>query len=80
VADVRSTLESDDAARIKSATETLFQEIQKIGGAVYEQPGQSAPSGAGPSGEGPSGEGPSGEGPKPGSPDDNVVDGEFRNA
>jgi molecular chaperone DnaK len=71
VADVRQVMNGEDTARIKSATEALFLEIQKIGAAAYQQAG---PAAAGP--EAP-GEEP-GEPPKD-SPDDNVVDGEFRN-
>jgi len=66
---VREALNSEDAATIKSATEELFQEIQKIGAAAYEQPGPAAGGGDGttpPEGEGPA--------------DEDVVDGEFRNA
>jgi len=66
---VREALNSEDAATIKSATEELFQEIQKIGAAAYEQPGPAAGGGDGttpPEGEEPA--------------DEDVVDGEFRNA
>jgi hypothetical protein len=61
---------SEDAATIKSATEALFQEIQKIGAAAYEQSGPAA----GAEGDVP----PSSEGEGP--TDEDVVDGEFRNA
>jgi molecular chaperone DnaK len=75
VASTKKVLESDDTASIKSATEELFQVIQQIGAAVYQQSGPAA----GPAGE-PGGPGEPGnpDQPKPG--DDNVVDGEFRNA
>ena len=71
IGNVRTALESDDAARIKSATEQLFQVVQQIGASVYQQSGPAA--GPTPGGEEP---GPEGE-QKPGG-DENVVDGEFR--
>jgi molecular chaperone DnaK len=47
VAEVKKATEGDDVAVIRSATETLGEIIQKIGGAVYQ--GQAAPAGeAGP--------------------------------
>jgi molecular chaperone DnaK len=72
---VRESLNSNDAAQIKSATDQLFQIIQQIGAAAYQQQGPAAgPAGAGPEpGSGPS------SGPSNGPNDDNVVDGEFRN-
>ena len=52
VADVKKAAESDDVAKIHSETEALGQVIQKIGGAVYQQPEAAAPSGeAGPTPE-----------------------------
>ena len=72
VANVKKTLESDDAAAIKSATEQLFQVVQQIGANVYQQGGPEA----GPSGGGEA-PGPDAD-QKPGG-DDDVVDGEFRN-
>jgi molecular chaperone DnaK len=74
VANVKKALESDDPATIKSATEQLFQVVQQIGASVYQQEGPAA----GPTAGGPEEPGPSGE-QKPGG-DDDVVDGEFRNA
>ncbi|MGE5123011.1 MAG: molecular chaperone DnaK [Acidobacteriaceae bacterium] len=73
VANVKKALESEDAAKIKSATEQLFQVIQQIGASVYQQQGPAAGPSAG--GEEPG----SGDQGKPDG-DDNVVDGEFRNA
>jgi molecular chaperone DnaK len=72
---VRESVNSNDAAQIKSATDQLFQIIQQIGAAAYQQQGPAAgPAGAGPEpGSGPS------SGPSNGPNDDNVVDGEFRN-
>jgi molecular chaperone DnaK len=75
VANVKKALESDDPATIKSATEQLFQVVQQIGASVYQQGSPEA----GPTAPGPEPDsGPDGE-QKPGG-DDNVVDGEFRNA
>jgi len=65
VAQVRATLQSDDTEKIKKATESLFEAVQKIGAAAY---GQGAPQAAGPAGP-----------QQPPSGDENVVDGEFRN-
>jgi len=73
VVNVRKALESEDAAKIKSATEQLFQVVQQIGASVYQQQGPAAGPTAGGEETG------SGDQKKPGG-DDNVVDGEFRNA
>ncbi|MEW5869213.1 MAG: molecular chaperone DnaK [Chloroflexota bacterium] len=71
VAKVRQVLDSEDAQAIRSATEQLNQVIQQIGAAAYQQTGPTA----GPGGE---------EGPQPDAGkdygEDDVVDGEFRNA
>jgi len=72
VADVRQVMNGEDTERIKSATEALFQEVQKIGAAAYQQSGPAAGEPGAPGGEP--------GGPQSGPPDDNVVDGEFRNA
>jgi molecular chaperone DnaK len=78
VSNVKKALETDDPSRIKSATEQLFQVVQQIGASVYQQGGpQAGPAAGGPE-PGPE-QGP-GEGPRPGGGDDDVVDGEFRNA
>ena len=75
---VRESLSSNDTAQIKSATEQLFQIIQQIGAAAYQQQGPAAGA-AGTADPGPQpGSGPD-SGPGPSSGDDNVVDGEFRN-
>lgn len=74
IANVKKVLESDDPAKIKSATEQLFQVVQQIGASVYQQGGPEAGPAAG--GQEP---GPEGGDQKPGG-DDEVVDGEFRNA
>ena len=74
VANVKKTLQGDDTAAIKSATEQLFQVVQQIGASVYQQGGPEAGPAAGEPEPGPD-EG----GKKPGG-DEDVVDGEFRNA
>jgi len=78
VAKVRSVINSEDAENIRRETEALFQEVQKIGAAAYQQsdPGSAAPAGdestPGSDSSGPE-SGPSG------SEGEDVVDGEFRN-
>jgi len=64
VAAVRSALQSNDIQQIKSATQELTEVLQKIGSAIYEQPGQAPPEGQVPPEEEPKDEG--------------TVDGEFR--
>jgi molecular chaperone DnaK len=73
IANVKKAMESDDPGKIKSATEQLGLAIQQIGASMYPQGGPQA----GPAAGGP--EPGQGGGDKPGG-DDNVVDGEFRNA
>jgi molecular chaperone DnaK len=73
VANVKKALEGDDVAKIKSATDQLFQVIQQIGASVYQQ-GEPA---AGPA---TGGEEPGQDGGQKPSDDGDVVDGEFRNA
>jgi len=70
-AKVREALPIDDAAKIKAATDELYQVIQQIGASVYQPEGPAAGA-AGPQPDGPT-SGPQGE-----SGDDDVVDGEFR--
>ena len=77
VANVKKTLESDDPAKIKSATDQLFQVVQQIGASVYQQGGPAAGPTAGPA---PDGQEPGPENGQKPSGDDDVVDGEFRNA
>jgi molecular chaperone DnaK len=75
---VRESLSSDDTAQIKSATDQLFQIIQQIGAAAYQQQGPAAgPAGPTDSAGPQPGSGPS-EGPSSGPNDENVVDGEVR--
>ena len=66
---VRSIMNSDDAEGIRKATESLNEVVQKVGAAAYQQ--------GGPAAEGP---GPDASGPTGGSGDEDVVEGEFRNA
>jgi molecular chaperone DnaK len=73
VANVKKALESDDASVIKSATDQLFQVVQQIGASVYQQGEPPAEPTTGGEEPGPDGD------QKPGG-DEDVVDGEFRNA
>jgi molecular chaperone DnaK len=67
-------MSSDNVEAIRKATDQLSQELQQVGAAAYQQGGPQA--------------GAPGEGPQPGGPggpdgpggDEEVVDGEFRNA
>ena len=74
IAQVRSALQSGDAAQIKRASDELNESMQKVGAAVYsQQQGQGPTDGADPSGGGqPGGEGPGGPGQS------GPVEGEFR--
>ena len=74
IAQVRSALQSGDAAQIKRATDELNESMQKVGAAVYsQQQAQSPTDGADPSGgTPPGGEGPGGPGQS------GPVEGEFR--
>jgi molecular chaperone DnaK len=47
VAEVKKTAEGDNVEAIRSATQSLGESIQKIGGAVYQQQGSTAPAGDG---------------------------------
>jgi len=71
VANVKKAMESDNAESMKQATEQLFQVVQQIGASVYQQSGPQA--GAPGPEAGPE------QGQRPGG-DEDVVDGEFRNA
>ncbi len=72
IAAVRSAMQGDDTARIRSTVQELTEAMQKIGAAVYQQPGGTPP----PGGQAPPGAG----GPEPGQhkPEDGTVEGEFR--
>ena len=74
VTKVRQVMSSEDAAKIKSTTDELFQTIQQIGAAAYQQSGPAAGGTSGPSDS----SGPSGP-QQPGPNGEDVVDGEFRN-
>lgn len=65
---VRSVMSGDNAEAIRKATESLNEVVQKVGAAAYQQAGPAES--AGPK----AGEGPGGPG------DEDVVEGEFRNA
>lgn len=85
VAKVREVLEGDDQEAITRATEDLNQVVQQIGAAAYQQaePETGAPEGApyGDAGENPASDDTEGDRPEGDSGDDEeVVDGEFRNA
>jgi molecular chaperone DnaK len=71
VANVKKAMEGSDVESMKRATDQLFQVVQQIGGSMYQQgdpqAGAPAPE-AGPE-----------QGQRPGG-DEDVVDGEFRNA
>ena len=70
IADVKSAIESDDADRMRSATEALSSSLSKIGEAVYGAAGAGA-------GE-PGGDGFAGGGAAPGGAEEGTVEGEFR--
>ncbi len=67
VSNVRQVMDSNDADTIRKATEELFQVIQQIGAAAYQQDGPEV------------GQPQPGPEPGPDSGDEDVVDGEFRN-
>ena len=70
VAKVREVMDSEDADQIKTATETLMEEIQQIGASMYEQ--------AGPEMGSPSADGANGADQENGPDDEDVVEGEFK--
>jgi molecular chaperone DnaK len=56
VAECRQALDSDDVDQMRRTTEALGRAVQKIGGAMYEQPGPAAgtqPEGSTPAGDNP---------------------------
>ena len=65
---VRSVMGGDDSEAIRKATESLNEVVQKVGAAAYQQAGPAESTGP------KAGEGPNGPG------DEDVVEGEFRNA
>jgi molecular chaperone DnaK len=75
VAKVRNALTEENADSIRTSTEALNQSIQKIGAAMYSQPGAEGQAQPGPdAGQAPEGDGNS----KPGGDNGDVVDGEFK--
>ena len=71
IANVKKAMESENAESMKQATEQLFQVVQQIGASVYQQ--------SGPQAGAPDPEASPEQGQRPGG-DEDVVDGEFRNA
>jgi molecular chaperone DnaK len=74
VAAVKKALEGKDQEAIKHATNDLYQSVQKIGAAMYGQPGGAGPMPGGDGGQG----GEPGDGKGPGG--DDVVEGQFKEA
>jgi molecular chaperone DnaK len=70
VSGVRQVMSGEDAQAIRSATDDLFQVVQKIGASAYQQSGPEV-GGTEPA--------PESEGEKEGPDEEDVVDGEFRN-
>jgi molecular chaperone DnaK len=69
IAAVRTSLGGEDVEAIRKATDALMQVIQKIGASVYEQPGAAAPGETADDSTGTAG-----------SDDDNIIDGEVKDA
>jgi molecular chaperone DnaK len=67
---VRSALQGSDATYMRSATDDLSNTMQKIGSAVYQQPGAPPPPGGDSQEQGP--------GAPPGGSEEGTVEGEFR--
>jgi molecular chaperone DnaK len=80
VAEVRKVLEDEnaDAASLNRVAEALSQEIQQLGAAVYQQTGEGA--GPMPGGDGGPQSPPPGGQSGPDDGDEDIVEGEFRNA
>jgi len=74
VAAVRSALQGQDVAYIRRTMQDLSYAMQKIGSAVYGQPG----SPGGPGGPGPGAGGPPPGGEQPRRPEEGTVEGEYR--
>jgi molecular chaperone DnaK len=75
IAAVKEALKGSDADAMKRTTEDLSQSMQKVGSAVYGQPGQGGPQGPqGPQG----GDGQGGQGGEGKKPDEGTVEGEFK--
>lgn len=72
IAEVKKTLEGEDSAAIKTATDNLARTSQKLGAALYANV-----QGGGDGGDGPTFDGPSDSGTSTGSTEDDVVDAEI---
>ncbi len=70
IAALRSALQNDNIARVETTLNELQESLQKVGQAVYSQPGAEASDMPTPP--------PSGDGPADGGPDDDTVEGKFR--
>ena len=71
ISSVRAIMDGEDSDALTKATERLSEELQKVGAAAYQAAGPEAGAPAGEAEEPPS---------DPGPDDEDVVDGEFRNA
>jgi molecular chaperone DnaK len=71
---MRTALQGKDVAAISAAVSQLQQSMQKVGAAVYSQPGSPGPE-PGPGGPGPSGPPPGGDNPPP---PGGTVEGQYR--
>ncbi len=85
ISKVRKVMDGDDSEAIRKATDDLNQVMQQVGAAAYQQAGPAAggPGTSGPETGGPDGGPQPGSGPEPGDgsgDDEDVVDGEYRNA
>ncbi len=74
IASVRSALEGGNVDSIQSATNDLYQSIQKIGSAMYQSGPEAGAPGGTPGGDA------GGSGPTGGASGDDVVDGQFKEA
>ncbi len=74
IASVRSALEGGNVDTIQSATNDLYQSIQKIGSAMYQSGPEAGAPGGTPGGDA------GGSGPSGGASGDDVVDGQFKEA
>ena len=70
---LKDLMNTDDPDAIKKATEELSQQVQQVGASMYQQAGPQAGPEAGPASDAGSTDGGT-------SDDDDVVDGEFKNA
>jgi molecular chaperone DnaK len=75
---VRTALKGDDLAAVKSAAESLVEQLQKVGTAAYKATETAGPEAGGPTGEG--GDQPGSEGGTSDHGNEEVVEGEFKEA